>query len=217
MPDSCALNVACTPNASVAYNYFIGKGLRDYQAAAVVGNLQQESFPEINTRLEVLEKKNQKMSRGIAMWQPTRWQNLLTFAGTRDPWALGTQLDFLWYELESSSMLAALQASPSLEDAVLMFQNQFERPDPVWAATDRRICYARNALQFCALVTPPEPASKRGGVVVATVGVLAFVTAAGYGAYKLLSRTPRPIPRRLPPEPEPEPVYYPPPNPMRRF
>jgi hypothetical protein len=51
-------------------------------------------------------------------------------------------------------------------------------------------------------VTPPIPREKNGRVVAATVGVLAIVAAAGYGAYRWLSG--RPEPRPLPP---PEPTY----------
>lgn len=51
-------------------------------------------------------------------------------------------------------------------------------------------------------VTPPIPQKLSGGAVAATVGVLALVAAAGYGAYKWLSG--RPEPRPLPP---PEPTY----------
>lgn len=198
MPD-----LACSPNAATAFDFLVGKGLRDFQAAAVVGNLQQES-PGLNPKLAVMDT-NRKMSRGIAMWQPDRWDNLLAFAAGRDPLALDTQLDFLWHELPTNGLSRLLETS-TLEDAVVAFQNQFERPLASAAHTDRRIAYAKSALFACPAVRPPEPTAiskKKIGFWVPFATVLA-IAAGGYGAYKLLeSKEPR-APRFPPPERHPE-------------
>jgi hypothetical protein len=191
----------CSQNAAVAFNFLASKGLSSVQAAGVIGNLQVESY--LNPKNDVPDPtKDNPLARGkgIASWGPPRWQSLVTFAAGRDPWALDTQLDFLWAELQSSPGygLAQLLSTTTPEDATIVFQNRFENPNPAKAHTDRRITAANDALE-CLSVRPPlvEP---RGGVVIATVGVLALVTAVGYGIYKAFGAR----------EPEPEPIYPPP-------
>lgn len=199
----------CSQNASVAFNYLTSKGLSTVQAAGVIGNLQAES--RLNPRLEAMDTNN-KMSRGIAMWQPPRWQNLLTFASSsgRDPWSLESQLDFLWYELQSSPGygLARLMSATTPEDAVVVFQNSFEHPRADLANTPSRIKFANDALE-CLSVRPPT-ASPSGGGVLATAGLLVLMTAVGYGAYKVIkARTARPEPRPyFPPSPDHIPIAF---------
>lgn len=204
-------NLVCSPNAAIAYDYLVSKGLRDFQAAAVVGNLQEESG--INPALAVPDT-NGLPSRGIAMWQPARWNNLLAFAAGRDPWALDTQLDFLWAELPSNG-LDQLRSASTLEEAVLVFQNQFERPAQAYAHTDVRTSYARSALLSCPNVRSPT-SSPGNGRVWWVAGGIAAATAVGYGVYGLLrsrlkpEREPPLLPprRRIrPPDVEPHPEF----------
>jgi hypothetical protein len=194
-------DLGVSPNAAVAYDFLVSKGLSCEQAAGVIGNLQLESG--LNPRLEAMDTNN-KMSRGIAMWQPTRWQNLLTFAAGRDPWALGTQLDFLWYELQSQPSLGLQQllATTTAQDATVVFQNRFENPRADLAHTDKRIAAANAALYSCPTINSP---TRSGSLVAATVGVFALVAAVGYGTYKILST------REREPDigPEPPPVFRP--------
>lgn len=196
-------DLVCSPNAATAFDFLVGRGLRDFQAAAVVGNLQQES--RLEPRLEAMDTNN-KMSRGIAMWQPQRWQNLLAFASSRggDPWSLDTQLDFLWYELQSQPGLGLQQllSTTTIEDATIVFQNRFENPNQALAAPQKRIAYAQGALYACPGIRPP---ARRGGFAIAAAGVLALVGAVGYGVYKIAST------REHEPEigPEPPPVFRP--------
>jgi len=195
-------------NAAIAFDFLIGKGLTCEQAAGVVGNLQVES-PGVDPTRSVMDTNN-KMSRGIAMWQPDRWQRLLDFASGRDPLSLDTQLEFLWHELESdpSLGLASLRASTTVGDATVAFQNRFERPLAAKAHTDRRIAAAQAAIYACPAVVPPP----RKSPVAATVGVLTLVAAVGYGIYKAMSwRAPEP-PEPIPPPWRP-PVYRPAPRP----
>lgn len=179
-------DLGCSPNAAVTFDFLVGKGLRDFQAAAVIGNLELES--KLEPTLQAMDTNNLP-SRGIAMWQPARWQTLLSFAAAigRDPWALDTQLEYLWYELTTSPDLGldALSQSTTLEEAVLAFQNRFERPRADLAHTDRRIGYARGALFACPAIVAPK--RKALGIVAAGASVVALVAAAGYGAYKALS------------------------------
>lgn len=194
-------DLVCSPNAAIAFDYLIGKGLRDFQAAAVIGNLQQESG--INPRLSAPDPRPSNpaaMGRGIAMWgDPGRWQNLLTFAAGRDPWALDTQLDFLWFELPNNG-LGALLASTTLEDATIVFQNQFEHPGN--PRTENRIAYARSALFACPNVRPPQ--TRRIGAVAKALAFGALVAAAGYGVYRAATRKQEPPPLPPPRFPRPD-------------
>jgi hypothetical protein len=217
-------DIVCSPNAVVAFNYFIGRGLRDYQAAAIVGNLQQESG--LNPRLSAPDPRPTNpaaMGRGIAMWgDPGRWQNLLAFATGRDPWALDTQLEFLWAELPSNG-LDALLTSPTLEDAVVAFQDQFERPRRDQARTDTRIAYAHAALLSCPNVNPPDkPRSKLVNTIAAAVAGGALAALVGFGIYKAQGahkHAPEPpAPRPPPPRPRPAPApAFAPTRPARPF
>ncbi len=179
-------DLGCSANAAFAFDYLVGRGLQDYQAAAIIGNLQLESHLEPN--IEAIDT-NGLPSRGIAMWQPARWDRLLSFATAtgRDPWTLYVQLDYLWYELESfpDLGLTELARAQSLEDATITFQNRFERPKQSLAHTDRRIDYARAALFACPAVVAPQ--RKLAGVAVAGASILALVAAAAYGAHRAWS------------------------------
>lgn len=187
MPD-----LGCSPSSVVAYDYLVDKGLRDFQAAAIVGNLQQESG--LNPKADVPDPVER--SRGIAQWQPPRWQNLLAFAAGRDPWAFDVQLEFLWHELQTTPYLGldALSASTTLENAVVAFQDRFERCKT--CHTSKRIEYANAVLFACPRIRKPEPL-KRSGALAVAAGVFALMAAAGYGIYKTTKRlTPFRAPRR---------------------
>lgn len=203
-------DLVCSPNAAIAYDFFVGKGLQNFQSAAIVGNLQQES--RINPRNDAPDPTRNDPSargRGIAAWGPPRWQNLLTVTAQTglDPWSLDAQLEFIWHELETEPRLGLneLRAAATTEAAVIVFQNKFERPNASFAATQNRISYAQSALFACPAIVPPTPTptpiSRRGGIIAATIGVAALVSAVGYGAYRWLSG--RPEPRPLPPPPAP--------------
>jgi hypothetical protein len=199
-------DLGCSPNAALAFDFLTGKGLSAVQAAAVVGNLQWESG--ISPTKSVMDI-NGLPSRGIAMWQPPRWESLLEFSAGRDPFSLSTQLEFLWHELPSFG-LTQLLSTARLEDAVIVFQNSFERPRASLAHTDRRIALAQAALYACPAVSPPP---KKTGVTAAAIGALALVGTVGYGVYKALtsrSSAPEPISRLIYPPPqryEPEPPW----------
>lgn len=194
-------DIGCSTNAAIAFDFLVGRGLTLEQAAGVVGNLQFESG--LDPALAVMDT-NGKMSRGIAMWQPERWQNLLAFAGSRNPLSIDVQLEFLWAELPSYG-LSTLRSASHVEDAVVVFQNQFEKPAAALAHTDRRIALAQAALY--ALPSCQVPIRSKAGVIAATVGVIAVVATATFGVLKWVNR----------PAPEPDPpLYYPSPFYRRR-
>src|ERR1051325_10039043 len=89
-------------NDQTAYNFFVGKGLTNVQAAGIVGNLDQESGVNPNA-----VQYGGGPGRGIAQWSVGgRWDtsyhaNAVWFAGQRGEsvWSLNLQLEFIWYEL----------------------------------------------------------------------------------------------------------------------
>jgi hypothetical protein len=149
------------PNDQTAYDYFRAKGFTTFQAAAIVGNLDQESGVD-----PTISQFGGGPGRGIAQWSAGgRWDtspgdNLMAFAMQQgqDPLSLGVQLDFIWFELTMfpSYGLAMLQASTNLTDATTDFELGFEGcADPSVCAIDSRISYAMAVLN--AYANDPVP------------------------------------------------------------
>ena len=121
---------ALTSNEQTAYDYFVGKGLTHIQAAAIVGNLMQESG------VSPTSVQPGGPGRGIAQWSVgARWNvstkdNVAWYASTNggSETSLATQLAFIWYELETFSHygLAALRAASTISAATIAFQTDFE-------------------------------------------------------------------------------------------
>ncbi|MBQ9346952.1 MAG: N-acetylmuramoyl-L-alanine amidase [Oscillibacter sp.] len=136
------------------WDYLRGKGLSNYAAAGVMGNLYAESSLRANNLQDSYEKRleltdveytesvdsgaydnfvNDKAGYGLAQW--TWWsrkQGLLSLAKDtgRSIGDITLQLDFLWKELQSDypSVLTALSVASSVLDASNAFLFQFERP-----------------------------------------------------------------------------------------
>jgi hypothetical protein len=137
-------------NDKAAFDYFLGKGLASFQAAGIVGNLDQESG------VDPTAVESGGPGRGIAQWSVGgRWD---TDANDNATWyasqqgqsvdSLQLQLDFIWYELTTFSGygLAALEASTNVTDATIAFQNDFEGCGTCDQAT--RISYAESVLSL---------------------------------------------------------------------
>ena len=104
-------------NESITWNYLRLQGFTAVQTAGIMGNLQQEhGFLTSDTAGGL----------GIAQWTGGRRANLLAHS---NPYDIYTQLDYLMEELNGgySGVKAALMNSTTIEDAVRVFQNQFER------------------------------------------------------------------------------------------
>jgi hypothetical protein len=150
------LGVVVAPSASaagndeIAFDYFVSKGLTERQSAGIVGNLIQESGSPINPYAD----QPGGPGMGIAQWsEGGRWDtdsrdNMVWYAGlsARSRYALGAQLDFVWYELTAFSGygLADLRASTSVSTATTVFMQKFERCGT--CATTQRIAYANDVL-----------------------------------------------------------------------
>lgn len=117
------------------YNFLIGKGLSPIQALGVVGNLMQESGRQtLNLNPAIIGGP----SIGIAQWLGSRrygstLDSLEGFAASMGlpETDLNAQMGFLWHELTNgykSDTLDPLLATGSLEEAVSIVLNNYERP-----------------------------------------------------------------------------------------
>lgn len=158
-------------NIEQSYNYFIQKGLAPFQSAGIIGNLMQESGVNPNSN-----QLGGGPGRGIAQWTVNeRWRDLQAFAqkSGRNERDLGLQLDFMWFEMNSvapyNKTAAAMKATTTIEDAVLVFEKIYERAGkPVLG---QRLKYANQVLERygngsatgSAPVTPGAPTAAVGG------------------------------------------------------
>ena len=198
----------CSPNAALAFDFFVSKGLTDFQAAGVVGNLQQES--QLNPR-NYPPSATAEQAFGIAAWHTDRWLKLRSFFSNLDPWAFDTQLEFVWHELQTdpSYGLAKLRASTTVEDATLAFQDNFEKCGDCRPNT--RIGYAKSVLYACPAISTPPRNNTATAIAAAAFGAL--FAAVSYGAYKAWSSR---TPKRPTYTPNPTPLPYVPPRPRPR-
>jgi len=122
---------AVSANEKTAYDFFVGKGLKNFQAAGIVGNLQQESDVD-----PTILQYGGGPGRGIAQWSAGgRWDtdshdNVVWYAKAHgaSEWSLDLQLEFVWYELEtfSSYGLQKLRDSQDVSEATVAFETDFE-------------------------------------------------------------------------------------------
>ncbi len=100
-------------NETIAWNFFIAQGFTRNQTAGIMGNLQQEHGFRTD-------------GDGIAQWTGGRLSNLLSRPNPRN---IQTQLDFLMSELNGSysKVKTNLMAASTVEQSVVVFQNQYER------------------------------------------------------------------------------------------
>lgn len=157
-------------NTEKIWNYLKGKGLNDYGAAGLLGNLNAESALRPNNLQNTYEKKLGytddtyvaavdsgaytnfvKDSAGFGLAQWTYWsrkQNLLNFAKSagKSIGDLEMQLDFLWKELSESykSVLTTLKTATSVLEASNAVLLKYERPaDQSEAVQTNRASYGQ--------------------------------------------------------------------------
>ena len=152
---------ALTTGEKTAYEFFVARGLTNYQAAGIVGNLIQES----NVNPDSVQYGGP--GRGIAQWsEGGRWNadghdNAEWYASTRGESvdSLNLQLEFVWYELTTFGGygLSQLKSSPNLTDATIAFQDRFEGCGE--CDESNRIRYAQEVLTEYGHETPVTPPS----------------------------------------------------------
>lgn len=132
-------NVSVSGKKKVVYDYFINKGLKPHQAAAITGNLQFESAG-LNHNIT-----NSIGAFGLAQWLGDRKTKLFNKYG-KNP-SFENQLNFLWEELNSTEKSAfdKLLNTTNLEEATRSFMQNFERPSKREQAQSitQRIKYAK--------------------------------------------------------------------------
>lgn len=108
------------PSAQRAMRYFMDKGLTDYQAAGLVGNLMRES----GMNPEAVNSSSQ--AYGLAQWLGSRKKALFAKYGNHP--TLDNQLDFIWSELNSTHRngLKHIKASKSAEEAARNAMGYYE-------------------------------------------------------------------------------------------
>jgi len=146
--DNATADALSSASGRTAFKFFVGKGLSEIQAAAIVGNLQQESG------VDPRSVQPGGPGRGIAQWSTgDRWNakshdNVLWYAAQQgeSSSSLELQLEFTWYELESFDHygLSALKSASTISSAVNVFQRDFEACGTCNASA--RVRYANAAL-----------------------------------------------------------------------
>lgn len=134
-------------NIAKAFNFFVSKGLSNEDAAAIVGNLMQESGVNPNAA-------NTAGGTGgsIAQWEGDRWTKFLQFAKSsgKPQNDLGVQLEFMWAELNGTPPaskqggLAEMKAASGIEAKTEAFEKGFERAGN--PQMEKRIANAKKVL-----------------------------------------------------------------------
>lgn len=152
-----------TPAQKRAFGLLKGKGYPDHVAAGLVGNLAQESGPDLNTQA-VGDNGN---AYGAGQWNGPRKRAFFEWARTnnRDATRLESQIDFLDHEMNTTERSAreAIFAAPDARSAALIASQKFWRPgDP---RNKNRVRYAEAAMEFAggdgAVMNDATPARSR--------------------------------------------------------
>jgi Phage tail lysozyme len=167
--------VSVSTNEKTAYEFFVGKGLKDFQAAGIVGNLEQESDVD-----PTIAQYGGGPGRGIAQWsEGGRWNsdandNVVWYANKEhaSEWSLTLQLEFIWYELVTYGHygLGDLRASTSVSGATIAFEDDFEECGECEQSS--RIAYAEavlNAFHGSSGGSAPDACSKGNGFCTETL------------------------------------------------
>ncbi len=147
-------------NDKPAFDFFVGKGLTNFQAAGIVGNLDQESGVNPGS-----VQFGGGPGRGIAQWSVGgRWDtsandNVLSYASSKgeSSGALNLQLEFIWYELTTFGYgFSQLKATTNVTDATVVFMDKYE----ICGTCDQtqRVSYAQSVLKAYG-VTPSYAAT----------------------------------------------------------
>jgi hypothetical protein len=121
-----------TENAAKAMKFFMDKGWSREQAAGIVGNLQQESGPNLNPRAVNKNDAGPGLhSYGIAQWNKERFENLKRFAKERGTsWDdFYTQMEFVHYELtqgEKKRVGEKLRKIKDAAEAAVLIDKKYE-------------------------------------------------------------------------------------------
>ncbi len=119
-------------NENITWDYLIKQGFTPEQTAGIMGNLMQEhrfSTSDVPGGL------------GIAQWIGGRRTRLIN-KYPNSYLSIYSQLDYMMFELNSGSIANRIKNASTIEQALVIFQNQFERCGV--CMQDRRMQYAMN-------------------------------------------------------------------------
>ena len=104
-------------NEAIIWNFLKSQGFSSVQTAGIMGNLKQEHH---------FQTSDSSGGLGIAQWTGGRRNALLA---KENPYNIYTQLEYLMSELNGGyqKVQTALRSATTIEEAVQIFQNQFER------------------------------------------------------------------------------------------
>lgn len=118
-----------------AMKFFTDKGLTNYQAAGIVGNLMYESGDEsLGITTSIGDNGD---SIGLGQWKDSRRKNLQNFAKSKGKSLddFTTQLEFIWEEMTNPEfgeigfrVLDRLRRTNNVKDATNIFMTYYERP-----------------------------------------------------------------------------------------
>ena len=132
---------------ALAVDYFISQGWKDFQAAAIVGNLMQES------NLKATAVNPSSGATGIAQWLGDR----LAVLKLSEDWPdLQVQLAYVNAELIGPEKVAgdALRATTTLPDATMVVRTKYERCGEAEANDANRLAQSTLALSLVAAAVP---------------------------------------------------------------
>ena len=134
-------------NDKPAFDFFVAKGLTNFQSAGIVGNLDQESGVD-----PTAVQFGGGPGRGIAQWSVGgRWDtsnpNAVSYAASKgvSVYGLNLQLEFIWDELTTVGYgFSALKATTNVTDATITFMDKYEICGT--CASSQRVSYAKSVL-----------------------------------------------------------------------
>lgn len=139
------------------WRFFKSLGFLDGATAGIMGNLRHES-PTLDPH-QIQDNNPRKPGRGICQWETIqaggsgRWENLVHWANARgkEVFALSTQLEFLWHELNGGDKETVRRLQKyggvkglmklSIDDSVEAFQWSFERAKYTAYASRKKYAY----------------------------------------------------------------------------
>ena len=126
------------PRPLEGFQFFIDHGLKDFQAAAIIGGFMVEDYPDL--RINAVGDKG--TAKGLGQWHKLRMAALEGYAAKngKSPFDFFTELAFVLHEFDGTEKRAgkALRASTTLEQACDAMVG-YERPAGWSAKTPRAV------------------------------------------------------------------------------
>ncbi len=163
--NSCSCSaLAGADNAEKIYNYLIGKGLKPFQAAGLMGNMEAEAHfeprlveyafsspPHLSDTVPPDQNSKGQPGYGLIQWtSPGRKQGLRDIATAKglSTGNLGLQMDYLWQELTTKykTVYDNLIASSDVESATYIILHDYETPSDIPGQRPIRTGFAKTIL-----------------------------------------------------------------------